>query len=69
MKHLRTELVQMLHHILTTQIEPWGFIKPSASNQVVHTELSLCLSFCLRCSIGGYIVGTIMGFLVEMVGH
>jgi hypothetical protein len=35
----------MPHHILTIWMEPWGFIKPSASKQVVHIELSLRLSF------------------------
>jgi hypothetical protein len=30
-------------------------------------ELSLCLSFYLRRSLGGYTVGTTMGFLVEIV--
>jgi hypothetical protein len=25
--HLRTGLVCLLHHILTTQMKPWGFIK------------------------------------------
>jgi hypothetical protein len=31
-KHLRTGSVRMLHHILTTRTEPWGFIKPSTQN-------------------------------------
>jgi type III secretory pathway component EscS len=30
-------------------------------------ELSLCLSFYFRCSLGGYTVGTTVGFLVEIV--
>jgi hypothetical protein len=30
-------------------------------------ELSLHLSFYLRCSLGGYTVGTIAGFPVEVV--
>jgi hypothetical protein len=59
--------VQMPLHILTIQIKLWGFIKPSASNQAVHTELSLRLSFYLRCNLGGYTVGTTMGFPVEIV--
>jgi hypothetical protein len=37
--------MRMLHDILTTQMEPRGFIKPSMYNQVVHMELSLRLSF------------------------
>jgi hypothetical protein len=41
------------HHMLTTQMELWGFIKSSAQNKAVHMELSLCLSFYLRCSLGG----------------
>jgi hypothetical protein len=44
--------MQMPHHILTTQMEPWGFIKPSAQNKIVLMKLSLCLSFYLRCSLG-----------------
>jgi hypothetical protein len=34
-----------LHHILTTRVEPRGFIKPSMHNQAVNMELSLRLSF------------------------
>jgi hypothetical protein len=30
-------------------------------------ELSLCLSFYLRCSLGGYMVGTTAGFPVRTV--
>jgi hypothetical protein len=59
--------VQMLHHILTTQMEPRGLIKLSASNQVVCTEISLCLSFYLRCSLGGYMLRTTAGFSIEIV--
>jgi hypothetical protein len=59
--------VQMPLHILTIRIELWGFIKPSASNQAVHMELSLRLSFYLRYNLGGYTVGTTMGFPVEVV--
>jgi hypothetical protein len=44
-KHLRIGSVHTLHHILTTWMEPRGFIKPSAHNQAVHMELSLCLNF------------------------
>jgi hypothetical protein len=32
-------------HLLTTQMKPWGFIKPSAQNKAVHMELSLRLTF------------------------
>jgi hypothetical protein len=45
-------------------MELWDFIKSSAQNKVVHMELSLGLSFQLRCSLGGYTVGTTMGFRV-----
>jgi hypothetical protein len=59
--------VQMPCHILTTRTEPRGFIKSLASNQIVHMELSLRLSFYLRRSLGGYKVGTTAGFVVEIV--
>jgi hypothetical protein len=59
--------MQMSHHILTTRMEPRGFIKPFVSNQAVYMELSLCLSFYLRCSLGGYTVGTTVGFPIEIV--
>jgi hypothetical protein len=56
----------MLHHILTTRIEPWGFIKSSTQIQLVHMELSHRLSFYLRCNLKGYMVGTTTGFPVEI---
>jgi hypothetical protein len=37
--------MRMPHHILTTQMEPRGFIKLPAHNQVVHMEFSLRLRF------------------------
>jgi hypothetical protein len=55
------------HHILTTQAEPWDFIKSSAFYLSVHMELSLHLSFYHRCSLGGYTVGTTVGFPVKIV--
>jgi hypothetical protein len=61
-KHLRTGSLCMSHHILTTQIELWGFIKSSVQNKAVHMELSLRLSFHLRRNLGGYMVGTTAGF-------
>jgi hypothetical protein len=64
-KHLRTGSVSMPHHILTTRVEPRGFIKSSVQNKEVHIELSLHLNFHLRRSLGGYMVGTIMGFPVQ----
>jgi hypothetical protein len=67
LKHPRTGSVRITHHILTTRTEPWGFIKLLALYQLVHVELSLHLSFYLRCNIGGYTVGTTMGFPVEIV--
>jgi hypothetical protein len=66
-KHLRMGLVHMPHHILTTQTEPWDFIKPSTHNQTVHMELSLCLAFYLRRSLGGYTVGTTTRFPVKIM--
>jgi hypothetical protein len=57
----------MPHHILITWTELWGFIKLSAQKQVVHIELSLRPSFYLRRSLGGYLVGTTVGFLVKIV--
>jgi hypothetical protein len=39
----------------------------SVQNKAVHMELSFCLSFYLRRSLGGYTVGTTMGFLVLTV--
>jgi hypothetical protein len=35
----------MPQHLLTSQKEPWGFIKSSAQNKAVHMELSFRLSF------------------------
>jgi hypothetical protein len=55
----------MLHHLLTTRTELWGFIKSSAQNKAVHMELSLHLSFQLIRSLGAYTVGTTVGFQVE----
>jgi hypothetical protein len=57
----------MPHHILTTQRELWDLIKSSAQNKAVHMELSLCLSFSLRHSVGVDTAGTTMGFLVKIV--
>jgi hypothetical protein len=56
-----------MHHILTTQTEPWDFIKSSALYLSVHMELSLHLRFYLKHSLGGYMVGTTVGFSVEIV--
>jgi hypothetical protein len=66
-KHLRTGLVQIPHHILTTRRESWGFIKSSASYQSVHMKLSLRLSFYLRRNLGGYIVGITTGFPAKII--
>jgi hypothetical protein len=60
-------LVRMPHHILTTWMEPWGFIKLSTQNKAVHMEISLCLSFYLKHSLGGYMVGTATWFSMETV--
>jgi hypothetical protein len=59
--------VHMMHHILTTQMKPWGFIKSSTYNKAVHVELSLHLSFYLRRSLRGYKVDTTTGFPIEIV--
>jgi hypothetical protein len=53
LKHLRTGLVRMLHHFLTTRMEPWGFIKSSAQTYTVHMRLSLCLSFVILDTASG----------------
>jgi hypothetical protein len=50
-----------------TQTEPWGLIKLSAQNIAVHMQLSLCLSFQLIRSLGGYTLGTTVGFQVKTV--
>jgi hypothetical protein len=59
--------VQILHHILTTRMEPWDFIKLLALYLSVHMEFNLCLSFYLRRNLMGYTVGTTMGFPVEIM--
>jgi hypothetical protein len=59
--------VRILHHILTTWMEPLDFIKSSALYLLVHMDLSLLLSFYLRCSLEGYTVGTITGFPVKIM--
>jgi hypothetical protein len=58
-------LVCAPHHILTTRMELRGFIKSVWQNKVVHMELGLCLSFYLRRSLWGYMVGTTAGLPVE----
>jgi hypothetical protein len=45
-------------------MELWGFIKSSMQNKAAHMELSLRLSFQISHSLGGYMVGTTMGFRV-----
>jgi hypothetical protein len=59
--------VRTPHHILTTEMELWGFIKSSARNKALHMEISLRLSFYLRRSLGGYTVGTTTAFPIEIV--
>jgi hypothetical protein len=66
-KHLQKGSTHKPQCILTTQMESWGFIKSSVQNKVVHMEPSLCVSFQLRRSLGGYTVGTTVGFHVETV--
>jgi hypothetical protein len=57
--------VHVSNHILTTQMELRGFITSSTQYKAVRMELSLCLSFYLRCSFGAYTVGTTAGFSIE----
>jgi hypothetical protein len=64
---MRMESVRTPHHILTTQMEPRGFIKSSVQNKAVHMELRLRLTFYLRRSLGGYMVGTTEGFPIEII--
>jgi hypothetical protein len=56
-----------MHHILTTQMELWGFFKSSALYLSVHVELILRLTFYLRRSLWGYMVGATVGFQVELM--
>jgi hypothetical protein len=59
--------VRIPHHILTTRTGLWDFIKSSALYLSVPMKLSLRLSFYLRCSLEGYMVGTTTGFLVKIM--
>jgi hypothetical protein len=52
---------------MRTQMEPWDIITSPVLYLSVHMELSLCQSFYHRRSLGGYTVGTTMGFQVEIV--
>jgi hypothetical protein len=67
MKYLRMGSVGIPHYILTTRTEPWGFIKLIALYLSVLMQLCLCLSFYLRRSHVGYIVGTTKGFPIEIM--
>jgi hypothetical protein len=67
MKHLRMGLVRIPHHILTTQMEQWGFFKLLALYLSVHMELSLHLSFHLRRNLGEYMVGTTARFQIKLM--
>jgi hypothetical protein len=59
--------VHMVYHILTIRTKPWGFIKSSVQNKVVHMQLSLLLSFYMKRRLGSYMVSTTTGFPVEIV--
>jgi hypothetical protein len=59
--------MQLLHHILQLGRNCGATLMSSALNRTVHLQLSLCLSFYLRRSLGGYTVGTTARFLVEIV--
>jgi hypothetical protein len=48
-------------------MEPWDFIKSSVLYLLVDIDLSLCLSFYLRCNLRGYTVGSTARFLVKIV--
>jgi hypothetical protein len=52
-KHLRTGSVRMPHHILTTRMEPWGFIKSSTQTYIAHMKLSLRLCFSAQAKPRG----------------
>jgi hypothetical protein len=54
-------------HFLTTRMEPLGFIMLLTQNKAVHMELSFCQSFQLKQSLGGYMMGTTMGFPTRTV--
>jgi hypothetical protein len=68
MNHLRMGSVQNPHHILTTRMKLWDFIKLSELYLLVHLELRLHLSFYLRRSLRGYMVGTTIGFPGKIAG-
>jgi hypothetical protein len=57
----------MPHHFLITRTELWGFIKPLAQTYIVHMELSIRQSFQPRRNLGGYMVGTTVGFRVMIM--
>jgi hypothetical protein len=59
--------VRILHHILTTRTELRDFIKSFMLYLSVYMQVSLRRSFYLRRSLGGYMVGTTTGFLVEIM--
>jgi hypothetical protein len=48
-------------------MEPWDFINSSALYLSIHMELSLHLSFYLRCILGGYMVNPTTGIPIEIV--
>jgi hypothetical protein len=48
-------------------MELWDFIKSSVLYLSVYMELSIRLSFYLRRSLGGYTVGTTVGFPIQIM--
>jgi hypothetical protein len=44
-----------------------GYSESSAKTKIVHIKPSLCPSFQLGCSLGGYTVGTTVGFWVTSI--
>jgi hypothetical protein len=56
-KHLRTGSVRMSHHILTTRMEPCGFMKLSAQTYTLHMKLSLRLSISAQTKPQGLCSG------------
>jgi hypothetical protein len=59
--------MRMPHHTLTTRMELRSFVKPLVRNKAINIKLSLRLNFYLRCSLGGYMVGTTTGFPLEIM--
>jgi hypothetical protein len=55
--------VRLLHHILTTQTEPWCFIKSSTQTYTIHMKLSLQPGFLAKAQPRGLHDGHHRGIL------